>query len=423
MRLICGPKGFDFELPSGAQHVVLYGQATGVNEITAGDAVRREVFRRKLAVPERAWDLLSIALSVLAADQAELRRTSSDGWTRELELHIAVSDPDYWNSKAESMGDMLAFLTTDRWAFIFHKENESLVAKDNNFHPAVDSVALLSGGLDSLVGAIDLVSSGTRPLAVSQTVRGDANTQRRFASRVGGLSHLALNHNVRVPGVGEQTQRARSLIFITFGVLAASALEHHSDGGTVPLYLSENGFIAINPPLTPMRVGSLSTRTAHPGFLALIQDILFDCGLNVRIENPYSKMTKGEMLRDCADRSLLALEAPISTSCGRYQRHNYNHCGRCVPCQIRRAAFIAGDLDDSTTYVYRDLGRKDAEHARFDDVRSVAMAIAAVEEDGLDEWIGAALSSPAIADRTKLSEMLARGIDELAGLHRRYDVQ
>ena len=36
----------------------------------------------------------------------------------------------------------------------------------------------------------------------------------------------------------------------------------------VTLYMCENGFISINPPLTDARLGSLSTRTTHPVYLS-----------------------------------------------------------------------------------------------------------------------------------------------------------
>src|SRR6266481_1136836 len=111
----------------------------------------------------------------------------------------------------------------------------------------------------------------------------------------------------------------------------------------------------LNPPLTGARIGSLSTRTAHPEFLNRMQGILETAGLRVRIENPYQLKTKGEMLIECRDQDLLKEEAPRSTSCGRFQRFAYRHCGRCVPCQVRRAAFLAWNEPDTTDYVYAPL--------------------------------------------------------------------
>jgi hypothetical protein len=89
-----------------------------------------------------------------------------------------------------------------------------------------------------------------------------------------------------------------------------------------------------------------------------------------------------------------------------------------VPCQVRRAAFIAwGGVPDTTGYVYEPLGKDDGDHSGFDDVRSVAMALAAVAADGFDAWLGNALGSPMIGERAALRAMVERGLAELKRLH------
>lgn len=425
MKLICGPDTFALTGADDALRVILYGQPGAEDRGSAGDAARSEVLRRRIEPAPRAWDLLSIALSVVTADFAGLRDHSPDGWTREFDIEIAVADPAFWAGQAAPLAEALAFLTTDRWTLRFHGGGMLPAPPRAPVRPVDDCVVLLSGGLDSLVGAIDLTAAGRQPFAISQTVRGDADKQVDFAARIGGgLNHLQLNHNAHSPGVQESTQRARSLVFVTFGVLAATALGRYHDGLSVPLYVCENGFIAINPPLTGGRLGSLSTRTAHPEFLTRLQRVLDAAGLRVGIENPYSAKTKGEMLRDCADQALLNVEAARSTSCGRFQRFNYRQCGRCVPCQVRRAAFIAwGSVPDTTGYVYEPLGKDDGDHSGFDDIRSVAMALAAVAADGFDAWLGNALGSPMIGERAALRAMVERGLTELRRLHEAFGVK
>lgn len=424
MRLVCGPQTFETPAGDGILRVVLYGQPGANEQGSAGDAAKCEVLRRKLEAAPHAWDLLSLALSVVTADLAGVRDQSPDGWTREFELEVAVVDSAFWKSQAGAIEDALAFLTTDRWRLRFRDGGMLPAPPREPVRPDEDCVVLLSGGLDSLIGAIDLAAAGKKPFAISQTVRGDADKQAEFAARIGGgLNHLQLNHNAHAPGNEEASQRARSLIFITFGVLAATTLRRYNDGATVPLYVCENGFIAINPPLTGARLGSLSTRTAHPEFLGRLQAILDAAGLRARIENPYQAKTKGEMLLGCANQTLLKAEAVRSTSCGRFQRFNYKQCGRCVPCQVRRAAFLAWGVPDTTTYVYEALGKDDSEHAGFDDVRSAAMAIAQVATDGLDNWLGPALISPMIHDVSALKALVRRSLDELRVLHMAYGVK
>lgn len=425
MKLVCGPDTFALREAEGALRVILYGQAGAKERGSAGDAAKSEVLRRRLEAAPRAWDLLSIALSAVVADFAGLRDQSPDGWTRELDLDIAVADPLFWTGQTAPLAEALAFLTTDRWTLRFHDGGMLPAPPRTPVRPSEDCVVLLSGGLDSLVGAIDLAATGRRPFAISQTVRGDGDKQVDFAARIGGgLSHLQLNHNADSPGKQESSQRARSLIFIAFGVLAATTLQRYYNGLSVPLYVCENGFIAINPALTGARLGSLSTRTAHPEFLTRLQRVLDAAGLRVGIENPYAAKTKGEMMRDCADQGLLKAEAVRSTSCGRFQRFSYRQCGRCVPCQVRRAAFMVwGGAQDTTGYVYEQLGKDDSDHAGFDDVRSVAMALTAVATDGFDLWLGNALGSPLIGDRVGLRAMVERGLAELKTLHKTYGVK
>jgi 7-cyano-7-deazaguanine synthase in queuosine biosynthesis len=363
-------------------------------------------------------------MSVMAADAAGQRDRSPDGWTREFDLEIAVAEPAFWNGSADLLERAMSFLTTDRWRLRFIAGGIAPVTPAQVFRPPETSVILLSGGLDSLVGAIDLAARGNRPVAISKTVRGDAEKQVEFASLIGsGLRHFQLNDNATVPSDDDTSQRARSIIFLAFGVLVATSLAPYGTGADLPLYVCENGFIAINPPLTGSRIGSLSTRTAHPYFLAQFQDVLNAAGIHVRIWTPYSTKTKGEMLKECANQPLLKTLAARSTSCGRFQKYNYHHCGRCVPCQVRRASFLAWGEQDPTLYKFEDLGRNDRWHAGFDDVRSVGMALATVKDAGFDDWLGSALSWPQIDNREALKNMLRRGLDELGALHDRYGVK
>ena len=245
-----------------------------------------------------------------------------------------------------------------------------------------------------------------------------------FAAAIGsGLRHLAMNHNASPPWQKDDSQRARSLAFLAFGVLAATALRKYHDGEEVTLFVCENGFIAINPPLTGTRLGSLSTRTAHPEFLNRVREVLDAAGLKVRIVNPYEHQTKGEMLTACADQILLRNLAVQSVSCGRYRVFGYKHCGRCVPCQVRRAAFLAWGTPDTTYYRFEPIGRADADHARFDDVRSVAMALEEVRSGDLEAWLGSALAYPKLGDPAPLRDLIRRGLNELQALHQQHGVR
>ncbi|MHB8217799.1 MAG: Qat anti-phage system QueC-like protein QatC [Candidatus Sulfotelmatobacter sp.] len=425
MKLVCALKDHPFSDTEETLGVVLYDGATTENRGSVGGAIKYQVAKDKLAPVARAWDFLSLALSVTAADLAGHRSESPDGWTREFQLEVAVADPLFWNGQCESVNQLLGFLTTDKWQVGFFGGGIHPTPDREPVRPTEECVVLLSGGLDSLVGTIDLVANGSRAVAVSHTVRGDAENQRHFAQVIGGgLRHFQINHNAQVPDPETPpSQRARSLIFLACGVLAATTLERYHTGETVTLYVCENGFISINPPLTDARLGSLSTRTTHPEFLGLVQELLNAAGLRVRIENPYQAKTKGEMLKECKDQDLLLANAIRSISCGRYKHFGYKHCGRCVPCLVRRAAFLKWGVDDKTEYIYGPLGRDDEDHSGFDDVRSVAMAILEVRAGGIQDWVGRALSTAALGDVQALEDMVCRGLEELDSLLKAHGVK
>jgi 7-cyano-7-deazaguanine synthase in queuosine biosynthesis len=144
---------------------------------------------------------------------------------------------------------------------------------------------------------------------------------------------------------GENTMRARSLLFMAVGVGVADVMST----GPV-LTVPENGLISLNVPLTGARTGSLSTRTTHPHYVALLRELLAALKIGVGIVLPYRHMTKGEMLLQTKDKGLLTTTVPLTVSCshptvGRYAgRTPGNHCGYCVPCIIRLASLKAADI-------------------------------------------------------------------------------
>jgi hypothetical protein len=136
----------------------------------------------------------------------------------------------------------------------------------------------------------------------------------------------------------ELTLRSRSLLYLALGLTAASAFP-----GQLPLFIPENGWIALNPPLTLNRLGAYSTRTAHPHFLTKLVAFWRQVGILQELRNPYQDLTKGEMLAQCRHLSLLKMLAPLSISCarpmvGRWQKEPGGACGYCYPCLVRRAA-------------------------------------------------------------------------------------
>lgn len=395
--------------------VVLYGRAQSVGQGQIGEAIRNQLTHEKLRPSERALDVLSIALAAFSADLASHRKKSEDGWTREFDLTIAVSDTSFWLTQIKQLEKLLGFLTTDKWKVQFVGDGLALPSELLPKKLAEEEVVLLSGGLDSAIGAIDLQHAGRKLVAVSQTVRGDAEKQRDFAHKIGtGLLHYQFNHNAEIPdGENPPSQRARSLLFLAYGTVISTCLARYADGHRVTLNVCENGLISINPPLTGARLGSLSTRTTHPVVIRLFQEMLNAAGIRIDLKNPYQHKTKGEMLVHCLDQQLVASIAHQTTSCGRFKQYGYKHCGRCVPCLIRRSAFFRWGVQDRTNYVHDKLSVNSSDRAQFDDVRSALMAVHEMKELGTSRWLKASLSGVPFADQAALVDTVGRGIEEV----------
>lgn len=337
---------------------------------------------------ERAIDLVVLAALVNAGDTRVSRSVNAqDGWTREIDLYAPVSQPQVWNDAKRHIETLLKFLTGDRWRVYFRPRTartETLAVQPKRL--AIDGlteVSLLSGGLDSLIGAIDVLADGRRPLFVSHYW--DAETAKAQTYLLGVLDKHFSDHEIKSlrvrlgfdkhhldTGETEQTQRGRSFLFYALAALAASAFDRLTS-----VNIPENGLIALNVPLDPLRIGALSTRTAHPHVIAGMGRLTDAIGVSVSFTNPYRHMTKGEMVAESADGGFLRRVVSNSMSCSspakaRYKGLSPRHCGYCVPCLIRRASLKAGIAGrDPTLYTIEDLrahtlasDRAEGEHVR-----------------------------------------------------------
>ncbi|HHS9527573.1 TPA: Qat anti-phage system QueC-like protein QatC, partial [Raoultella ornithinolytica] len=227
-----------------------------------------------LTPTDTSVDLALLAATVTAADTRISRRLNAqDFWTREIALHIPVADPVLWGNQAELLSKLLNFLTGDRWSLHFRERPEvegGLIkgsTKSRTLNPT--SVCLFSGGLDSFIGAIDLLSQGLTPLFVSHhwdsvTAKYQRNCsallKARYSQAFGHVrAHVGFKRTTFLQETGEDTLRGRSFLFFSLAALAADSV-----GERMIINVPENGLISLNVPLDPLRVGALSTRTTHP---------------------------------------------------------------------------------------------------------------------------------------------------------------
>ena len=305
-------------------------------------------------------DFLFFSSVIYAIDQMVPRSKADDKWTRRLTVDIPVSEVDRWQAAASILQDALSFLTGDRWELSFSPRTASLrrlrkrERRVRSRRVRGDAVCLFSGGLDSLIGAIDWLESheGQRLLLVGHhDFPGPESDQNRLwpelLERYGRERVDILQIRVgQAPKGKEISLRSRSLVFVALGVYAASSL-----GDDIPVLVPENGNIALNVPLTPSRRGACSTRTTHPYFLTRLSEALGVLGLQHHLVNDLASKTKGECAQQCLNQDLFRRVALKSVSCAKrghtreWERRSANGCGYCMPCIFRRAALHAVGLD------------------------------------------------------------------------------
>lgn len=387
---------------------------------------------------EDAFDLLVLASAVYCGDTRINRRSEAqDSWSREIDIYLPVANPGAWTAVSGKITSALQFLTSDKWR-LFVRERPTgfgMVVPQTRFAAAnlPDCVCLFSGGLDSFIGAIDLLEQGRQPLLASHGWVANASAHQGLCERALRLQYSArrvrrVKSSIGFPKgtitgtEGENTERSRSFLFFAIAVAAASGLRQDASA----VYVPENGLISLNVPLDPLRLGALSTRTTHPYFVGEFQAVLRQLAIPVSLENPYWNRTKGEMVRNCRNPTLLANRLTDTMSCsspnkGRWSGESPGHCGYCLPCIIRRASLINWIVPDSTAYRIGNLQQRvlKSTEAEGDNVRSFQLAIARLNNSLARARVLIHKSGPLTRNPAELAE-LARvylaGMQEVAAV-------
>lgn len=311
-------------------------------------------------------DLYLISLVVFSVDKRVPRNQFPDAWTRVLNVNIPVINITVWNSVRNDINKMLSYLSGDVWFLEFREcEFDSYYEtwrKRSPIRPKylnnVKAVSLFSGGLDSFCGAYKLLSENVPTLFVGYQEYGKLKElqnqllsvlQETYPDCYCDIFSFSAVARALPPYNGmalksENTSRSRSFLFLC-GALTVAGLV----GEGTPVYIPENGFIGLNLPMTPSRIGSCSTRTTHPYFLKMFNSVLEKIGISHKIINPYAFRTKREMVNEFKDipsfQNTLYKTISCSHPCnGRWERYPVpQNCGYCYPCLIRQSSLL--DID------------------------------------------------------------------------------
>jgi 7-cyano-7-deazaguanine synthase len=217
------------------------------------------------------------------------------------------------------------------------------------------AVALISGGLDSMVAAALAIEAGHRVTALtidySQRNRIELQAATRVADRLGAERHIilpldlslfggsALTDDIPVPkdgvagGIPTTYVPARNTIFLSLSLGLAEAC------GARDIYIGVNALdYSGYPDCRPDFVEAFQT-LANLATKAGVE------GRRLSIRTPLLHMSKADIAREAAR---LGLDAGLSWSC--YDPVGDLHCGRCDSCRLRAKGFVEAGLPDPTRY-------------------------------------------------------------------------
>ncbi len=229
--------------------------------------------------------------------------------------------------------------------------------------PAPLAVALVSGGLDSMVSAALAREAGQRVLALSfdynQRHRIELDAARRVAAALGAERHIvlpmdlsafggsALTADIDVPKDGAGTEDgggipvtyvpARNTIFLSLALGWAEA------AGARDIYIGVNALDYSGYP------------DCRPEFIAAFEglaELATKAGVEgepFRIQAPLQMMTKADIVREG---TRLGLDLGLSWSC--YDPTPAGeHCGECDSCRLRSRGFDEAGIADPTRYAVK----------------------------------------------------------------------
>ncbi|MGN6818784.1 MAG: 7-cyano-7-deazaguanine synthase QueC [Sphingomonas sp.] len=218
------------------------------------------------------------------------------------------------------------------------------------------AVALISGGLDSMVAAASMAAAGYRLLALSvdynQRHQIELAAARRIAATLGAERHVvlpldlrafggsALTAEIEVPkeGVGDDIPvtyvPARNTIFLSLSLGWAEA------SGARDMVIGVNALDYSGYP------------DCRPEFVAAFEDMAALAtkagveGDRFRIHAPLQHMTKADIVREG---TRLGLDLGMSWSCYDPAPGGL-HCGLCDSCRLRAKGFEEAGIPDPTRY-------------------------------------------------------------------------
>ena len=422
---------------AGRKQIVLDSIGTHPNIDIRFENVAK-IFQRHLS--SRLTDLLEIAAYVYSADCSTKRGTewmddnSTEPWARDFGFKIAVRDPAFWGLPEISshLTEVLGFLSNDRYSFRFVPLERDRAGQqqyldfgdqeDWPFHRP-ERVLMLSGGLDSLAGAVETAKAGSRLVLVShRPVSTLSSRQRKLVTELqrvfpDQIIHVPVWINKNERFGREPTQRTRSFLYAALGTVIAESVQASG------VRFFENGIVSLNLPVADEAIRARASRTTHPVALHLLQSLCRTIiGRDFAVDNPYLFKTKTDVVESLTTNGAAHL-IPYTCSCAHlmFKSKAQLHCGRCSQCIDRRFATIAADLEaqDPDTDYETDVftgSRKDGPEKSM----AVDYARHGIELDRLSEMELAARFNAELSRAVRYEAKRGEVAEKILSMHKRH---
>lgn len=207
-----------------------------------------------------------------------------------------------------------------------------------------NNVCLLSGGLDAFSGALAEKYNKTLYITTKTNDTEIINAEYVYKEFLMNdmNSHIIID-KYNLSKDTHYTQRTRTLFFLANAFIFADYFKISE----IKMY--ENGIMSLNPKFYFRRV---VTKTTHPKTIYLINKILNELNINIRIVNPYMYLTKSEVLNKIPDE--YKKEIKNTKTCSKNhgiqalsnRKSGETHCGLCTACILRQISVLNSNLSE-----------------------------------------------------------------------------
>lgn len=315
-------------------------------------------------IPDRIKDLLEIAGYIYAADRS-IKRGAIDsleyhGWARNLHFVFKVRDLDFWKQEKtiKLLSDALLFVSGDDEVSFTFIGGASNFGQLNVFDvPGISpqatgksSIALFSGGLDSLAGVLDILEkTNDNVILVSHRANpGTTKTQKGIHKKLeedypDRIKYYSFKCTLK-ERASEETQRTRIFLYTSIAFSLATIFNENE------VSIFENGVTSINFSKRADLINARASRTTHPKtlfhmkeFFAHVSDKVFN------IKHPFLFNTKTDIFSLIHSYNRHNYINSTVTCTKTFQKFEHNssatHCGGCSQCIDRRFAAFASHLE------------------------------------------------------------------------------